>query len=139
MRATLVDTGPLVALCDSHDSYHRRAVKEANALRGPALVGLPVLTEALHFLPLTSLRQRLWAAFDLGHLQLIAYSEPRQIAWAISWLQKFAEHAPDFADAHLVAWAASDPGLSVWTFDGEFRSTWRTLDGKPIRLARPTR
>lgn len=139
MRATLVDTGPLVALCDAHDSHHRRAVREANALRGPVLVGLPVLTEALHFLRLAAVRQRLWAAFDLGHLQLVATSEPEHTHAAITWLQKFSDHPPDFADAHLVAWAASDPGLSVWTFDGEFRSTWRTLDGKPVRLARPSR
>lgn len=134
MRAVLVDTGPLVALFDAGDSLHPRAVREARRLKSPALVGAPVLTEALHFLRAAVIRKRLQAAFEQGSLQLAAPSEPAHAREALAWLERFADHSPDFADAHLVVWAAGDPKLAVWTFDSEFSTLWRTPAGGRVRL-----
>lgn len=50
-------------------------------------------------------------------------------------MHEYAEHAPDFADAFLVAWHERQRSSSIWTFDQEFRTTWRTLKGQRVRLA----
>lgn len=136
MRGVLVDTGPLIGLFDERDALHHRALQEARSLTAPALVGIPVLTEALHFLRETALRARLGAAFERGTLRLVSETEPEGVADALRWMGQYEEHDPDFVDAHLVAWAARDPGLSIWTFDSEFRAVWRTLKGARVRLAR---
>jgi uncharacterized protein len=134
VKAVLVDTGPLVALLDDRDALHRRALREARQIRVPALVGVPVLTEALHFLrdPLT--RSRLAVAFKRGSLQLVGQTSVAHVEAALTWLDRFADRSPDFADAYLVAWAASDSGVSIWTFDTEFRTVWRTASGRSVRL-----
>ena len=139
MKAVLVDTGPLVALLDGRDRLHRRAAHEARQIRAPALVGIPVLTEVLHLVRDPGLRRRLEAAFERGPLQLVSDSGIALVVAALAWLEHFADHRPDFADAHLVSWAASDRDLSVWTFDREFSTVWRTSSGEPVRLFSPGR
>lgn len=61
--------------------------------------------------------------------------------WAevFAWLARYAEHEPDFADAHLAALCGRDSHLKVWTYDREFRDMWRRPDGTRIPLAAPLR
>lgn len=53
---------------------------------------------------------------------------------AMAWLHGYEEHEPDFTDAYLIAWYEAESGARVWTFDSEFRTTWRTSRGKSINL-----
>jgi predicted nucleic acid-binding protein len=132
----LVDTGPLVALCDERDALHARALREVDALRGTLSVCLPVLTEAHFLLAAPHLRSRLSGLFGAGVVELDGPRNPSQVlVRAMRWLERYAEHRPDFADAFLVAWADTERRLSVWSFDREFSSVWRTLGGKKLTLA----
>ena len=51
------------------------------------------------------------------------------------WLLKYAEHEPDWADGCLAVLCGRNESLRLWTYDREFRTTWRTPDGRTIRLA----
>jgi predicted nucleic acid-binding protein len=135
VRAVLVDTGPLVGLLDDKDPHHSQAREELAKLKGPFLVGLPVLCEALHFLTAKRHRAALALGFDKGLFQVLVDDGPGLTSRTLKWLEHFAEHDPDFTDGHLVSWAERDAGLAVWTFDSEFRTVWRTLKGKKVRLA----
>ncbi len=136
MKQVLVDTGPLVALCDERDPLHPRALRELSAIKAPLSVSLPVLTEALFLLGDGRLRARLGALFERGAVSLDGPDDPETLlARCWKWLARFAEHRPDFTDAFLVNWAAGDSALAVWTFDREFRDVWRSPSGKRIRLA----
>ncbi len=136
MKRVLVDTGPLVALCDARDRLHSRATAELDRLTGPLFLGLPNLTEACFLLPDPGLRRRMSALLEREVLQLAAPRNGDEMTRrTLKWLARYAEHAPDFADGFLTCWAESDASLSVWTFDREFSTLWRTLSGKKIRLA----
>jgi predicted nucleic acid-binding protein len=137
VRRVLVDTGPLVALCDERDALHPRALEELDRLSGVLLaVGLPALTEAHFLLAAPHLRARLASLFDRDVLRLELPTQADELVTrALSWLKKYAQHEPDFADAYLVAAAEHDPDASVWTFDREFSTVWRTLRGKRVRLS----
>lgn len=50
-------------------------------------------------------------------------------------MTRYREHDPDWADAYLAVVAGTDPRFKVWTYDREFRTTWRRPDGTPIPLA----
>jgi predicted nucleic acid-binding protein len=134
----LIDTGPLVALCDRTDGKHRTAVTDLQALSTETFVTCEaVLTEACFHLPHAAGRRRL--RMLLQELQVSALSTAAEpAAWldTFDWVAKYADHEPDWADACLATLSGRDGSLRVWTYDREFTTTWRRLDGSKIPLAR---
>jgi predicted nucleic acid-binding protein len=133
----LVDTTPLVALVDARDSRHRTALKHLASL-APAELAVceAVLTEACFHLPHRSQRQRLRAMLhDLDFQPLPVAHERAYWLEVLDWLAKYADHEPDWADACLAVLSGRDKDLKLWTYDREFRTTWRRPDGTTIPLA----
>ena len=133
----VIDTTPLVALCDARDSKHRTAVRHLESLAaGEFAICDAVLTEACFHLPHRSQRQRLRALLhDLGVHPLPVVHERAFWLEVLDWLAKYADHQPDWADGCLAVLSARDNNLTVWTYDREFKTTWRRPDGTPIPLA----
>ena len=95
-----------------------------------------VLTEACFHLPHRSQRQRLRAL--LHHLNVLARPVAYEGAFwleALDWLATYADHEPDWADACIALLSGRDKTLKVWTYDREFRTTWRRPNGTVIPLA----
>ena len=136
----LVDTGPLVALCDARDTKHRLAVRQLESLASnPFVTCDAVLTEACFHLPHRSQRLRLLALLrelDVDPLPAIADADFWSAAFA--WLAKYSDHQPDWADACLAVLSGRDRQIRIWTYDGEFRTTWRRPNGTVIPLAART-
>jgi predicted nucleic acid-binding protein len=133
----LVDTGPLVALCDSRDSHHTRALDDLRSLRRADLVACePILVEACFHLPHLAQRRRLQAVIDEFDIRAIVIDDMHAFRSAVfQWLTKYAEHEPDWADACIAVLSAHHNQLKVWTYDREFKTTWRRPDGSSIPLA----
>jgi predicted nucleic acid-binding protein len=134
---TLVDTGPLVALCDSHDSLHRRAVTHLQRLVGQELhICEAVLVETCFHLPHAAQRRRLRALLEeFGFGFISATSDHTFWMDVFDWLAKYANHEPDWADACLAVLSGRHPKATVWTYDREFRTIWRRLDGSTVPMA----
>ena len=133
----LVDTTPLVALCDARDSQHSLAVKQLERLVSAGLCTCEaVLMESCFHLPHRRQRERLHAVLDA-----LAISSPpapcdrRFWSDVFDWLAKYSEHEPDWADACIAVLCGHDKRLKVWTYDREFRTIWRRPDGTLIPLA----
>ncbi len=95
-----------------------------------------VVTEACFHLPHKSQRLRLHALLnDLDVQPLPATHDRNWWAAVFTWLEKYEEHEPDWADACLAVLCGQDLGLEVWTYDREFRTTWRRPNGTAIPLA----
>jgi predicted nucleic acid-binding protein len=133
----LVDTGPLVALCDRRDSRHRRAVRQLESLAAQGLfVCDAVLTETCFHLPHRSQRLRMRALLAELAIEPVPASQHRRMRDQVfDWLIKYADHEPDWADAWLAILSGEDSRLKVWTYDREFQTTWRRPDGSAIPLA----
>jgi predicted nucleic acid-binding protein len=133
----VIDTGPLVALCDSRDAKHRLAVRQLETLAAnPFGTCDAVLTEACFHLPYRSQRQRLSAL--MRELGVEAVPADRDVGfWSdtLEWLERYAEHEPDWADASLAVLSGRDRRIRIWTYDREFRTTWRRSNGTAIPLA----
>lgn len=133
----LVDTAPLVALCDPTDGLHATAVRDLHQLRRiPLVVCAPVLTETCFHLARSAQRQRLRRV--LIEFSVIPYVSDREgELWlaVLDWLAHYAEHEPDFADGYLAVVSGLERRSKVWTYDSEFRTTWRRNDGTRIPLA----
>lgn len=132
----LIDTGPLVALCDRHDALHKLSVKHLEKFKhNPLAVSIATLTEACFHLPNPAHRDRLRQLLSILSIVPIEAQLPTTI-WmdVFDWLEKYADHKPDFADACLAVMSGLDSRTRIWTYDREFSTIWRKPDGSPIPL-----
>jgi len=133
----LVDTAPLVALCDPRDRLNRTALTHLERLhREPLVVCSPVLSEACFHLPHAVQRERLRRF--LIEFSVTAYRSTDEVRlWlaVLDWLARYEKHEPDWADGYLAVLSGVEKGCRVWTYDSEFRTIWRRLDGTRIPLA----
>jgi predicted nucleic acid-binding protein len=132
----LIDTTPLVALCDERDPYHARARRDFDKLRGNSFVtSTAVLGEACYHLSSGFGRRRL--ADALADLQILPLAEESEAAvWTelFEWLIRYAEHSPDMADGVAAVLSGRHRRMKVWTYDSEFQKIWRRTDGTRIPL-----
>lgn len=133
----LLDTAPLVALCDPRDSLNKVAVRDLDRLsRQPLVACAPVLTEACVLLAHPVQRRRLRRFLEeFSVLPYRADDELRLWLEVFDWLDRYAEHEPDWADGYLVVVSGRERRFQVWTYDREFRTIWRRPDGTRIPLA----
>ena len=132
----LVDTTPLVALCDARDGLHRAARGHLAKLVPKGLhVCEAVLVECCFHLPHAAQRQRLEATLDELGIDSLPTGDPPFRSDVFAWLAKYADQAPDWADGCIAVLCGRVKGLRVWTYDSEFRTTWRRPDGRRIPLA----
>ena len=132
----LVDTGPLVALCDPRDVRHRDALSDLARL-SPAYFRTceAVIAEACFHLPHRAQRERLRALVTELNIESLSTDDPDFRDGVFEWLLKFSDHDPDWADGCLTVLAEWEPRVKVWTYDREFRTIWRRPDGKPVPMA----
>lgn len=133
----IVDTGPLVAITDPHDRLHATAARHLKRLANLQLVTCDaVLVEACFHLPGAAQRSRLRAiieTFSIGYSAQPLETGFRDLVF--EWLSKYADHEPDWADGCLAVLSGLDRTARVWSYDSEFRTTWRRPDGTVIPLA----
>ena len=133
----LIDTTPLVALCDPRDSLHAKALVDLDRLaRKPLVLCAPVLTEACFLLGHPIQRERLERILAALSIRPFA-TEDEAGLWrdVFRWLGRYVEHEPDWADGYLAVASGREKTAKVWTYDSEFRTTWRRPDGSRIPLA----
>jgi predicted nucleic acid-binding protein len=131
----VVDTNVLVGLVNPRDEHHRAASGDLQRLRNrPMFLTEPVLVEAVFLLPARPQRRLLAALVD--EIPLRELRDPRDLRRDVfDWLDRYAEHNPDYADAHLSVLSGLRRTVRIWTYDAEFVNVWRRPDGSPVPLA----
>jgi predicted nucleic acid-binding protein len=132
----LLDSNVLIALCEPRDQLHRKAVAHLEVLRRHELATIEsVLCETSFGLPHSYQRDRLrdvLSAFGISIMHLEPSQMPSEV---LAWLNNYADHEPDWADACIAVHTGADRKLKVWTYDQEFATLWRRPDGSRIPLA----
>src|SRR5215469_5643708 len=117
MPNVVVDAGPLVAIIDRTDSYHRRCAAALDTIRDPLVTVWPAFTEAMHLLRYDPKDQRsLWDMIDAGGLmfaELVLEDCPRmrELMW------QYRDLPMDLADAALVRVAEREGLRRIFTVD----------------------
>lgn len=123
MRLVLADTGPLYALSDSSDQYHRRAreqMKRLGAEGYSVAATYPTISEAY-----TLVLRRLGAGYAHEWLEelldrVVAINpEPGDYHEAVLQVQKYRNWEITLFDA-LIAVVAAKLSQPVWTYDRHF-------------------
>ncbi len=132
----LLDTNILVALIDPRDQHANAARRDLKRFANKQLFTIPaVFCEALFLLPAPALRQGLWTWIQQADICILADIEEQALYPDVfDWLQKYADHLPDWTDASICVLAGLHRKLKIWTYDREFRTTWRRPDGSAIPL-----
>jgi predicted nucleic acid-binding protein len=121
--AVLVDTGPLYALSDPSDQYHRRAREEMKRLEEEGLlvaVAYPTIGEAY-----TLVLRRLGSRYARGWLQnlldgaILITPDADDYQKAFLRILKYPDQAITLFDA-LTAVLSDKLNQSVWTYDHHF-------------------
>jgi len=120
-RAVLLDTGPLVALLNRRDRYHRWTTEQWADLEPPVLTCEPVLTEACFLL-------RELSGGPAAILELVArgavkvgYRVEADVEALGKLMTRYAGVPMSLAGACLVLMVEQHPGATVLTLDRDFR------------------
>ena len=135
-RKVLLDTGPLVALLDRRDHFHRWARTHFADIDPPLLTCEAVLAEACHLL--RHLNGGATAVLDLlgrGAVK-VAFSLEEEAAPVQELLARYANVPIALADACLVRMAELHAGSPVFTVDSDF-SIYRIHGRRVVPMIRP--
>jgi uncharacterized protein len=131
MPTVLVDAGPLVALIDRSDPYHRVCRGTLATIRDPLGTVWPAFTEAMYLLRQSAQAQRaVWDLLNVGGVRLLDLDHEdcprmRELMW------KYRDLPMDLADAALVRVAERERLRRVFTIDRRDFEVYR-----PYRLGR---
>ncbi len=128
-----VDAGPIVALFDKSDDYHKVCHQVIKSLRLPLTTTLPALTEAFYLLSFSwQLQDALWEFVARGSL-IVYNSDPGLLRECRKLMEKYRDLPMDFADASLVAMTDKENILTIFTLDKDFK-VYRTKEKKHFKL-----
>ncbi len=132
MKSTLIDAGPIIALFDKSDQYHKQVLSFMATFEGRLISTWPVLTEVcymLDFHPETQIDFLDWVidgGIDIHNL------EPWQLHSIRETLKTFSDLPADFADASLLEAAESKSLTFILTLDKDF-SVYKLKNGHCLK------
>ena len=135
-RRVILDTGPLVAIINGRDKYHKWATLQWSQIDPPLLTCEAVLSEACFLLG--SLGGGKIAVLELVqrrilHIPFSLVEHTNQIFWL---LQKYSNVPMSFADACLVRMAELYSESTILTLDADF-SIYRKNKRQVIPILSP--
>lgn len=132
MKSTLIDAGPIIALFNKSDKYHKIVKQSLKTYKGELITSWPVITEASHMLDFNVRVQiDLFKWIRLGGLtikEVTLHDVDRIIALS----EKYSDIPMDPADASLVVLPEKLDIREIITIDSDCY-IYRTIDKEMIR------
>jgi len=120
MKNTLVDAGPLIALFDKDDIYHKQILEFLKSYNCHLYTTWPVITETLYVLSFsTEVQLDFLSWLDRGGLRVLNFDQ-NILKRVIDLTKKYNDLAADFADASLVAVAEREDIKDIVSIDSDF-------------------
>ena len=133
----VADTGPLYALVDASDAWHKRVVEWWRKNREPVVVPVCVLPEVCYLLH-TRISHRAESAFVRAVADgefVIESLEAEDVARAETLIRKYADLELGFVDATVIATAERLDAIEVVTTDRRHFSAVRPRHVGAFRLS----
>jgi len=132
----IVDAGPLIALLNRKDAYHRWAREQLAQLKGSLLTCDAVLSEASFLLPSNS-EPWLQLRFLLKEKLIISdFVSKAHTPYVFDLMETYRNVPMSFADACLVCMVENHPGSTLFTLDRDF-AIYRQQRRRVIPLLAP--
>jgi len=101
-KRIVIDSGPLIALFDRDDNYHKKALKFINELKDELVSNYAVITEVSHLLDFSIKAQIDFLRWVFNGGISIADISSEDLLRIIELTEKYSDLPMDFADASLV-------------------------------------
>jgi predicted nucleic acid-binding protein len=119
-QAILIDSGPLIALFDRDDAYHKRIVTFLKDQAFRFVTTLAVITEVSHMLDFNINAQIDFFEWVLRRGVILADITQDDFPRIITLIKKYNDLPMDFADASLVVVAEKTSLRSIISIDSDF-------------------
>ena len=133
----LIDAGPLYALINHREYYHRWATDQASRLERPFYTCEAVISEAHHLLKKVYNGSRQLNELVKTGRVVLAFSYADHIDRVNALMDTYANVPMSFADACLVRMAENDAQGRIFTTDGDFR-IYRKNQANPLDVIMPS-
>ena len=131
MRKTLIDAGPMIALFDKSDRYHKHVMKFLKDFDGELVTTWPVVTEVSHMLDFNIKVQidfLKWLDIGAVNIYQTLQSDIKRI---IVLSEKYIDVPMDLADSSLIV-ASEKLGIKdILTIDSDY-DIYRTIKKEPL-------
>lgn len=133
----LIDTGPIVAILDRSDRWHKSCVSSLYTMGAPLLTSEAVLTEVFHL----AARERIdfedvWE-FVHSDVLFVAAIDNDEFPELHALMTRYADRPMDFADATLVYLAKRESISTILTIDHADFATYRIEGKRPFQVLPP--
>lgn len=137
MKRYALDSGPIVALLNGRDTFHRWARETLDTLAPPLFTCEAVISEACFLLRHTASGSDAVLELVERDLLRVDFRSGEQIESLGKSMRKYKGVPMSFADACLVRMSELDPELSIVTLDSDFR-VYRRLGRRLIPVVSPS-
>ncbi len=131
MKSSLIDAGPIIALFDRNDQYHKMVLNFLREYQGRLISTWPVLTEVCYMLDFSTETQLDFLDWVRDGGIEIHNLEQWQLGGIREKIEKYSDLPADFADASLLQVAESRNLFNIITVDRDF-NIYRSTDDKPF-------
>lgn len=132
MRRCLIDAGPLIALFDRDDVYHKAIRGFLQAYEGRLLTSWAVITEVMHMLDFNVGAQLDFLEWIRRDALEIPSLTKNHISRIIELSEKYADVPMDFADATLMVISETEDVSEIITIDSDFH-VYRNIRREMLR------
>ncbi len=131
MQNSLIDAGPIIALFDKDDKYHKNVLNFIKNYKGKLFTSWPVITEVSHFLNFNvNVQIDFYKWIQKNAVQIINISN-ENIQRIIDLTKKYSDLPMDLADGSLILISEILSLKNIITIDSEYY-VYRTHDKKML-------
>jgi predicted nucleic acid-binding protein len=120
MKKCLIDAGPLIALFDKDDLYHRPMSDFLQKFRGELFTSWAVITEVMHMLDFHLQAQLDFLKWIARGAVSVAQLDAGALPKIIQLIEKYADRPMDLADATLLVLAELENCREIISLDAGF-------------------
>ncbi|MGJ4754769.1 type II toxin-antitoxin system VapC family toxin [Leptospira kmetyi] len=128
-NVALIDSGPIVALFNSNDKFHKYTYKFIKSYKGSLFSSWSVVTEVVYLLSFSIEAQSDFLEWiERGSIQILDISV-EDLRYIKNRMKKYSDLPMDLADASLMCIAEREGIERIISIDSDF-SIYKTLKGK---------
>lgn len=132
MQKAIIDSGPLIALFDRSDEYHKKVLEFLKSYKGELICSWAVITEVSHILDFNlHVQIDFLKWYELGGVKIYEISQ-NELENIIKMMEKYSDIPMDLADGTLMYIASKEQITDIVSIDSDF-DIYRTLKKQSLK------